>query len=991
MRRPYLGLGFSWLLALGGLVGCGSGDPNQVGANGPGASHGFESDDPSAGGSGGPGFGGGEDAGAAPEDDGASDAERDIAEADIVQRSGHRLYALSRSGGLSVIDIGKRDKLTLLGRFRIQATPFEMYLRGDIVVAMFSDYDKYVYDEATKTHKWISTSEIVALDASDPKAIRELAHFELPGAISDSRVVGDILYAVSFENGDCWGCGSEQRTMVTSIDLSDKTSFRKVAELAFPAKQNQYGWGKRSVTVTPKRMYVAGPEWKPNGTSSSTIQVVDIEDPHGSLTLGKRVEATGTISSRWQMDEHEGVLRVISQPDQWDLSKPPRVQTFEVSDDLKPLGSLDLTLPRPEQLRSVRFDGARGYAITFERTDPLFTIDLSNPAHPVQKGELEMPGWVHHMEPRGDRLYGLGFDNGNKEGSLNVSIFDVSDLSKPTMLDRVNFGGNWSSLGEDQDRIHKAFQILPDSGLILVPFSGYTYSQGYDCGSYTSGVQLIDLAGDSLKKRGVAPSRGEPRRGFLHDDRLFTISEERAEVFDIGNRDNPQKTASMKLAHRVDRLVPAGDKLVRLAIDWWNGQASLEVVREREADVYEPLGAIDLEAALSDSAEAQCPSYGYFYYARVFAHGNHVYVLVPPVHWQPGNRETTVLVVDIEDAAAPRVISKKRYPFSVIAYETTGQGSGFMIEAGASVVQIGSTIALLDVDYGSSQENKGSSVHVLDFKEADAPRHAKVDLEAAKGRTWLQVYGDTLMLGRHSSIPDKPSKVRFYVDRVDVSNPGEPRVLPSINVPGSLLSYDPESNRLITVDYQRETIHGTTWHDCTDGGSEPSHFDYPTSTCTKVHRSLELVQVSGDVASRIESKPLAKDLWVSRAARGDDRVYLLSGSGYWGYSDCGYGCGGTWGNRLEIIGGARAGRLEVVSHLVDEVQGIGRMEARGQKLLVSGDSTRNVAIVDSRQLASISTKTLGSLRGYAYDLAVSGERAYVALGEDGVQTFDVPR
>ena len=79
----------------------------------------------------------------------------------------------------------------------------------------------------------------------------------------------------------------------------------------------------------------------------------------------------------------------------------------------------------------MRFDGPRGYAITAERKDPLFTIDLSNPALPKQAGELEMPGWIFHMEPRGDRLIGFGYDDTDaSQANLAVSLFDVSDLDE---------------------------------------------------------------------------------------------------------------------------------------------------------------------------------------------------------------------------------------------------------------------------------------------------------------------------------------------------------------------------------------------------------------------------------------------------------------------------------------------------------------------------------------------------------------------------------
>jgi hypothetical protein len=304
-------------------------------------------------------------------------------------------------------------------------------------------------------------------------------------------------------------------------------------------------------------MYVAGPEWGQNGPIGSTIQVIDISDPAGNMVEGATVQVAGQINSRWQMDEYEGVFRVISQSPEWNLVEPPHVQTYTVvsSNQLTPLGSTTLAIPRPEQLQSVRFDGPRAYAITFQQTDPLFTIDLSDPAAPVQAGELVMPGFVYHMEPRGDRVLGLGLDNTSGTGSLHVSLFDVSDLSAPTMIDRVNFGGEWGWFAEDQDRIHKAFRVLDDAGLVLMPFSGWSYDDldvnGCGYGTWQSGVQLIDWANDTLTLRGIAPTLGSARRGFLHGERLFAMSDDRVESFDITDRDAPAPTAKAALAQNV--------------------------------------------------------------------------------------------------------------------------------------------------------------------------------------------------------------------------------------------------------------------------------------------------------------------------------------------------------------------------------------------------------------------------------------------------------
>ena len=50
---------------------------------------------------------------------------------------------------------------------------------------------------------------------------------------------------------------------------------------------------------------------------------------------------------------------------------------------------------------------------------------------PLQLGEVELPGWIYYLEPRGDRLFALGFDNSNQEGSMNVSLFNVAAVATP--------------------------------------------------------------------------------------------------------------------------------------------------------------------------------------------------------------------------------------------------------------------------------------------------------------------------------------------------------------------------------------------------------------------------------------------------------------------------------------------------------------------------------------------------------------------------------
>lgn len=287
------------------------------------------------------------------------------------------------------------------------------------------------------------------------------------------------------------------------------------------------------------------------------------------MVKGAKLGVRGPITSRWQMDEHEGVLRVVSQHGALRTQNGdayPEIETFRIdsSSSFAPLGHASMSLPRMEALKTVRFDGPRAYAITFAETDPLFTIDLSDAAAPQQRGELVMPGWIFHLEPRGDRLLGLGLDRRDGSGNLNVTLVDVSDLSAPAMLDRVSFGPRYAYsdqqitsgvLAEDQDRIQKAFRIFSD-GLVAVPYSAPS-AGGDACTSQASGIQLLSFTSASLVRHGVVPIAGNPRRAVRRDSdamqELIGISDSNVTSFRIDDRDAPSPTADVVIGRCVPR------------------------------------------------------------------------------------------------------------------------------------------------------------------------------------------------------------------------------------------------------------------------------------------------------------------------------------------------------------------------------------------------------------------------------------------------------
>jgi len=105
-----------------------------------------------------------------------------------------------------------------------------------------------------------------------------------------------------------------------------------------------------------------------------------------------------------------------------------------------------------EQIYGVRFSGETGYLVTFRRTDPLYVLDLKDPADPKAAGELEVPGFSDYLLPLPQGLLlGVGRDADVSGVALGpkVALFDVRDPTKPSLISSRTFGARGSASAVD--------------------------------------------------------------------------------------------------------------------------------------------------------------------------------------------------------------------------------------------------------------------------------------------------------------------------------------------------------------------------------------------------------------------------------------------------------------------------------------------------------------------------------------------------------------
>ena len=158
-------------------------------------------------------------------------------------------------------------------------------------------------------------------------------------------------------------------------------------------------------------------------------EIVKFSYGDGKIIPEAAGSVTGYIDDSFCIDEDKnGNLRVATTT--WGENGNQESSLFILDKNMKKVGSLT-DIAGNEGIKSCRFMGDIGYIVTFRNTDPLFTVDLSNPADPKILSELTIPGFSEYLHYWGNGLLlGVGYDadieTGGTEG-VKLSMFDVSD------------------------------------------------------------------------------------------------------------------------------------------------------------------------------------------------------------------------------------------------------------------------------------------------------------------------------------------------------------------------------------------------------------------------------------------------------------------------------------------------------------------------------------------------------------------------------------
>jgi uncharacterized secreted protein with C-terminal beta-propeller domain len=447
-------------------------------------------------------------------------------------------------------------------------------------------YDLYGYGDM-RTPYWTPETFIEIYDLSNISSPSLVKNVTINGYYFNSRMIGDYVYAVvskpaylnnsgevslpiiqfddfktNIEPSSIYYLNSSDNyfafTNIISINVKDLDQEPLCKTLLLGATCNMY--------VSQNNIYITSPSYS-KGTFKSdlTTNIHKISIQNGEIEYFSNGWVPGSVLNQFSMDEHEGHLRIATTTGQsWFEGSELSNNLFVLNSTLSIVGRLENLAPR-ERIYSARFMGSKCYLVTFRKVDPLFVIDLKDPKKPRVLGKLKIPGYSDYLHLYDENhLIGIGKETvAAEEGDFSwyqgvkISLFDVTDVSRPREIDKVEIGDR----GTDSPvlRDHKAFLFCRSKNLLVLPvlvaeideekYSGNIPSNAH--GEYVwQGAYVYDITSEQglmfrgkithlkddeelLKSGFYFESSHAIKRSLYIDNVLYTISENTIKMNDL--------------------------------------------------------------------------------------------------------------------------------------------------------------------------------------------------------------------------------------------------------------------------------------------------------------------------------------------------------------------------------------------------------------------------------------------------------------------------
>lgn len=444
-----------------------------------------------------------------------------VDEGDIVKTDGSYIYQVNKES-IIVTKANPPENMKIVSKIDFTEGDFipqEIYLHGQKLIVIGSsrayiplyktDSGEKAGENSTNEGKNIaiypprylqSSTKVLIYDMSDREKLKLLREVELEGDYVSSRKIGSSLYLVAndyldyyrIQNNEDNATPSYRDTMikedyihvgydsvryfpglvdsnymivagigVDGNEAADISTYLGAGQNIYASQDNLY------VAVTGYSRAAAGQAYE----ESTQIYKFGMKD--AKLTYLCKGEVPGTVLNQFSMDENGSHFRIAATKNTWGSGDNISKNALYVLDDMLTITGRIEDMAPGEKIYSVRFMGERAYVVTFKTVDPLFVIDLKDPAKPAILGALKIPGYSDYLHPYDENhIIGFGKDTVEMKGQayylgMKIALFDVTDVTHPIQMFTEMIGDR----GTDSELLHnhKALLFSKEKNLLAFP------------------------------------------------------------------------------------------------------------------------------------------------------------------------------------------------------------------------------------------------------------------------------------------------------------------------------------------------------------------------------------------------------------------------------------------------------------------------------------------------------------------------------------------
>ena len=458
-----------------------------------------------------------------------------VDEADVVKTDGRYLYVLQDGGeAVALVDTkgGEMKEVSAVeagddGQIR------ELYVTdGKMILIQGS-----VNGSSVKARTY---------DVSDAKNPKELGEVSQSGNYQSSRVSDGYLYLfsqyymgtdINVKEADTFVPMVNENILPASSIYLPITDFANIYEVVTSvdlAEPDKICDSKAIFTkggelyVSNKNIYWYETEWTDNNwyvgdTENNTETVIRrLSYYKGEIAGAASGRVDGSINDSFSIDEYRDYLRLV-------VTTNDENAVYVLNDSLEMVGAIE-GMAQDERVYSARLLGDTGYFVTYKETDPLFTVDFSNPEKPEIIGKLKIPGFSEYLHFFGeDKLLGIGMDvdaETQVTGGVKLSMFDISDPANVEeesvcVLDNVYYTEvfyDYKAALVDEEKNIIGFPAEENGAETYYVFS-YDEEKGFDC----------------RMKEQINGSGYQAARGVYIGELLYVVKGNIIEAYQIGD------------------------------------------------------------------------------------------------------------------------------------------------------------------------------------------------------------------------------------------------------------------------------------------------------------------------------------------------------------------------------------------------------------------------------------------------------------------------